>query len=157
MKQGILLGMCWCLFHFSPAEASPETVLNQLHEAAANANYERYFETFADNGVFIGTDASEIWSVDVFKRYAKPIFAAGKGWVYHPGTRHVYYSKTGDVAWFDELLESESYGLSRGTGVLEKQNGVWKIVQYHLTFPIPNPLAKKLTDEIKAFHQQQAQ
>ncbi|MBU2978414.1 nuclear transport factor 2 family protein [Alteromonas sp. C1M14] len=157
MRLAILTGLCWCIFHLTPANASPETVLDQLHQAAADANYEQYFDTFASNGVFIGTDASEVWTVEAFKNYAKPIFAAGKGWVYHPKKRHVYYSSTGDIAWFDELLDSESYGQSRGTGVLEKQNGKWKIVQYHLTFPIPNPIAKKLTDEIKAFQQQPSQ
>jgi hypothetical protein len=54
-------------------------------------------------------------------------------------------------AWFDEILDSSSYGTSRGTGVLIRTNEGWKISQYHLTFPIPNELARHVTDEIKAF------
>ena len=50
---------------------------------------------------------------------------------------------------FDELLNSPSYGVSRGTGTLIKTNGEWKIAQYHLSFPIPNGIAKKITAEIK--------
>jgi hypothetical protein len=55
------------------------------------------------------------------------------------------------VAYFDEILESKSYGTSRGTGVLVKTRAGWKIAQYALTFPIPNDLAKDTTDRIKAY------
>jgi hypothetical protein len=55
------------------------------------------------------------------------------------------------VAWFDELLDSESYGTSRGTGVLVNKNGSWKISQYALAFPIPNDLAKGMTAEIRTY------
>ena len=36
-------------------------------------------------------------------------------------------------------------------GVLVKLGNDWKISQYALTFPIPNDLAKGMTDQIKAF------
>ena len=80
-------------------------------------------------------------------------FSKGKGWTYFPRERHITLADVpcGCVAWFDELLDSESYGTSRGTGVLVKQNGKWKISQYALTFPIPNDLAKGMTEQIRAF------
>jgi hypothetical protein len=31
------------------------------------------------------------------------------------------------------------------------RDGIWKVAQYALTFPIPNDLAKHMTDEIKRF------
>ena len=55
------------------------------------------------------------------------------------------------IAYFDELLDSKSYGTSRGTGVLVKGAHGWRIAQYALTFPIPNDLAKDMTDRIKAY------
>ena len=55
------------------------------------------------------------------------------------------------VAWFDELLDSQSYGTSRGTGTLVLTPDGWKVSQYALTFPIPNDLAKDMTSTIKAF------
>ena len=55
------------------------------------------------------------------------------------------------LAWFDELLDSQSYGVARGTGVLLKTDTGWKVSQYVLTFPIPNDVADEVTERIKAF------
>lgn len=127
-----------------------EKTLDSFHDAASKADGRTYFAHFAPDGVFIGTDANERWSVDEFKAYADPFFKKGKGWTYTKRTRHIDVSPAGDVAWFDEILNSASYGTARGTGVLLKLKGNWKIAQYHLTFPIPNELADKMTKEIKA-------
>jgi hypothetical protein len=49
------------------------------------------------------------------------------------------FSFTGDVAWFDEDLDTPNLGPARGTGVLVKVgSGAWKIAQYNLSVPIPN-------------------
>lgn len=125
--------------------------LNDFHKAAAAADLEKYFSFFSQDGVFIGTDAGERWTVKEFRDYAAPHFAKGRGWTYIPEVRHISFSPGKDVAWFDESLRSESYGTSRGTGVLVKEGQLWKIAQYHLTFPIPNDLAEKFTTEIKAY------
>jgi hypothetical protein len=55
----------------------------------------------------------------------------------------------GNVAWFDEVLDSASYGECRGTGVLRREDGVWKIAHYNLTIPIPNDLAKDFVAKIR--------
>ena len=39
--------------------------------------------------VFIGTDASERWSVDQFRAFAEPYFSKGTGWTYVPRDRHI--------------------------------------------------------------------
>ena len=124
-----------------------EKVLNRLHEAAAEADFEGYFGLFHPDAVFIGTDASERWDLGAFKAYTKPHFAAGKGWTYKPKTRHIQVA--GKVAWFDEILDSASYGVCRDTGVLLKEGQQWQIVQYHLTIPIPNALADQVVSLIK--------
>jgi hypothetical protein len=54
------------------------------------------------------------------------------------------------VAWFDELLDSASYGECRGSGVVRKEGGQWKIAHYNLSIPVPNALAKKIVEEIKS-------
>ena len=137
----------------SPDEAAAGRVLDAFHAAAARSDYKAYFDLFTSDGVFIGTDAHERWTVAEFKAYARPAFAAGHGWVYHPRERHLTIASTPCkcVAYFDELLDSQSYGTSRGTGVLLKGPHGWKVAQYALTFPIPNDLAKGFTDQIKAF------
>ncbi|MBI1405118.1 MAG: DUF4440 domain-containing protein [Caulobacter sp.] len=144
----------------TPAMAQPadpvtaiNATLDAVHDAAAKHDGPRYFALYADDAIYIGTDAAERWTLAEFKAFAEPYFAQGKGWVYHPRERHVVVADIPCrcVAWFDELLDSESYGTSRGTGVLVLRDGQWKVAQYALTFPIPNDLAHGFTDQIKAF------
>lgn len=123
--------------------------LDRFHRAASTADGATYFSLFAPEGVFIGTDPSERWTVGQFKAYAMPYFSKGRGWTYVPGLRHVELSPGGDVAWFDEMLDNKSYGLCRGTGVLRKVGDAWLICQYHLTIPVPNGLAARVVGMIK--------
>ncbi len=132
-----------------------EFVLNELHRHASEANFDAYFNVYHDDAIFIGTDASEVWTKDAFMQYAKPHFDKGTGWTYIPTTRHVYFSPNEDVAWFDELLHNEKLGETRGTGVLVKEGNTWKVSQYHLTIPIPNSIASDVAEQIKALSQKQ--
>lgn len=133
----------------SPLQAGVARTLDAFHDAASKALEARYFDLFAPEGVFIGTDAGERWSVEQFRAYARPIFAKGKGWTYRPTQRNIQILPGDNAAWFDELLENEKYGTCRGTGVLRLVEGRWLISQYHLTFPIPNALAERVTTMIK--------
>lgn len=126
------------------------SVLDRFHQAAASADEEVYFALIAPDGVFIGTDATERWSKDAFRAYAHPHFAAGRGWTFVPRDRHIVFAADGRTAWFDEMLDSASYGECRGTGVLQLRDGRWLIEQYHLTIPIPNELAKEVVGRIRA-------
>ncbi|MBI5941924.1 MAG: nuclear transport factor 2 family protein [Caulobacterales bacterium] len=142
----------------SPARAAtPEqdiaAVLDALHTAAAKADGLAYFALYTPDATYLGTDAAERWSLAEFKGYAMPYFSKGQGWTYVPRERHITIAPIGCrcVAWFDELLDSQSYGTSRGTGTLVLTPQGWKVSQYALTFPIPNDLAKGMTDQIKAF------
>ena len=137
-----------------PSTAKVDKTLNEFHQAAAEAKFDEYFSHFAKDGIFIGTDASERWTVETFKAYVAPFFSKGKGWKYTPKIRHISFSPDQKIAWFDEILESASYGTSRGTGVLVLEKADWKISQYQLGFPIPNELAGKFTEEIKAYEAQ---
>lgn len=138
----------------TPSTAPSETaavsgVLDAFHAAAAKADEEAYFALLAPNGVFLGTDATERWDKAAFRAFAHPYFSQGKAWTFTPRDRHVDFSRDGRVAWFDELLDSANYGECRGTGALEKVDGKWMIVQYHLTIPMPNDLAKELVARIR--------
>ncbi len=136
------------------AEPNPEdavaAILDSFHAAAATADGETYFELLTDNAIYIGTDAAERWTVDEFRSFAEPYFDSGRGWTYTATERHVDLAPDGTVAWFDEILWNESYGTCRGTGVLLLTENGWRIAQYHLTFPVPNALAKEFTAKIKA-------
>ncbi|HRC84906.1 MAG TPA: nuclear transport factor 2 family protein [Thermoanaerobaculia bacterium] len=135
-----------------PPAADPrdvEQVLDAFHQAASRADEEAYFALLAPQGVFLGTDATERWEKEAFRAFAHPYFAQGKGWTFVPRNRHVARSADGRVAWFDELLDSATYGECRGSGVLEHGPEGWKIQQYHLTIPIPNDLAKNFVARIR--------
>lgn len=123
--------------------------LDALHEAASKADGERYFALFAPNAVFLGTDATERWTIAEFKEYAMGRFNRGNGWTYHKTSRFVYISEDQKTAWFDENLHNENYGKCRGSGVLVKIEGDWKITQYNLTIPIPNSLAREVVRMIR--------
>jgi len=111
--------------------------LDRFHAAAAAADEAAYFALFAEGGVFLGTDGKERWTVPEFRAYAHPRFASGKAWSFRAARRNV--SVRGDMAFFDEELETQNLGPARGTGVLvrDKQNE-WKVAQYNLSIPIPN-------------------
>ena len=119
-------------------------VLEDFHDAAAKADEERYFQHFTPDAVFLGTDATERWTYAQFRAWAKPQFANGKGWTYFARDRHIFISPNGDCAWFDEMLDNKKLGECRGSGVLVRIDGVWRIAQYHLVLPVPNDLADEL-------------
>jgi hypothetical protein len=52
----------------------------------------RYFGHFAANGVFMGTDATERWTVSEFRVWAKPYFDRKKAWNFKPRDRHIAFS-----------------------------------------------------------------
>lgn len=130
-------------------EAAINHQLDELHRLASEANYEQYFALYHDNAVFLGTDVTERWPIAEFREYTKSRFDTGRGWTYHMTSRNIYISESGTTAWFDELLENENLGVTRGTGVLVKENGEWTISQYNLTIPVPNQLAREFVARIR--------
>ncbi len=124
-------------------------VLTMLHEAAASADEGRYFSLYAPEAIFMGTDATERWTLDEFRDFAAPHFRGDSAWTYTTLKRSVTLAPSGDAAWFDETLTNERLGLCRGTGALRKIDGAWRITQYNLTIPVPNDLADEVVDKIR--------
>ncbi len=110
--------------------------LDDFHEAAAHADEDRYFAHFAPDGVFLGTDAGERWDVKEFRAYAHPFFARGKAWSFRGVRRRI--STRGELAWFEEDLETQNLGPARGSGVLIRAGPRWLIEQYVLSITVPN-------------------
>jgi uncharacterized protein (TIGR02246 family) len=136
----------------TPADARPAiaAVIDDWHKAAADADEARYFGHFTADAVFLGTDATERWTREAFRAWAKPYFARGKAWSFRSVSRNISLSKDGAVAWFDEALDTPNMGPCRGSGVLVKEAGVWKIAQYNLSVPIPNALLPEFKGRIEA-------
>lgn len=145
MKNSILIFIVsLCLFSCKTLTINEETekeninnTLNSWHKAASNANFDQYFSHLTDDAVFIGTDATENWKGKAFKSFCKPYFDKGKAWDFKLLDRNIYFSKNNKIAWFDELLNTQMK-ICRGSGVLIKINGEWKIQHYVLSMTIPN-------------------
>ena len=122
--------------HHEGERAAIDTVLDGFHDAAANADAERYLGYLTDEAVFMGTDEWDRWPKHPdFTDYVAARFADG-GWSYRSVERQVQIAD--DVAWFDEVVYSETNGRFRGTGVLVKADGNWKIAHYAMSFLVFN-------------------
>ena len=131
------------------AVADVSSALDRFHRAAAEADIDTYAALLAPEAVFLGTDASERWPRNAFLAFARPRFAAGRGWAYATTERHVHVADDGQTAWFDELLHNERLGQCRGSGVLRRTGTGWQVAQYNLSIPIPNPLADEFAARIR--------
>ena len=161
MKSRLFVLLFVSLFLMAPVslaqseEDAVSAVLDDIHRLASEADFEGYFNLYTSDAVFMGTDATERWSIAEFKQYARPAFDRGSGWTYVMTERNVFLSDDGNTAWFDEQLENEGFGECRGTGVLVKMDGVWKVSQYNLTVPIPNELLRDVVAQIRALDSEQ--
>ena len=113
------------------------SILDKWHKDAAETNFDSYFDAIADDGIFIGTDATENWNKKEFMAFSKPFFDKGKAWDFTSLERNIYFSTDGKTAWFDELLNTQMK-ICRGSGILVRINDDWKIKHYVLSMTIPN-------------------
>ncbi|WP_315056628.1 nuclear transport factor 2 family protein [Chryseobacterium indoltheticum] len=154
-KTAIFLTLVLFVLSFTAVSAQArfdkeKTAINQMLDdfniAAAKADYKTYFDFFAEESTFIGTDATEIWDKKEFMVWAKPHFDKKKTWDFTSLKRNIHFAKDGKLAWFDELLDTQMK-ICRGSGVLERINGVWKVKQYVLSMTVPNEIVDRVVDE----------
>ncbi|UII32004.1 nuclear transport factor 2 family protein [Fulvivirga ulvae] len=138
MKKIIIIILLGFSLTVQAQEKEPvNNFLDHWHKAAAEANADIFFGSIAEDGIYIGTDATERWDKESFWAFSKPYFERGKAWDFKPYDRQLHFSKDGKIAWFSELLETWM-GVCRGSGVLRKSKDGWKIMQYHLSVTVPN-------------------
>jgi len=99
------------------------------------ANDPNYLEVHPNDRVVKGFEqfkqAEAFWMNDDFKAVR-----------YDIRDLHIHFSKSGDVAWFYCILDDintwqgrpANWENTRWTGVLEKRDGRWQIVQMHFSF-----------------------
>lgn len=121
-------------------------MLDAFNVAAAKSDYEGYFNYFDKESTFIGTDATEVWTKKEFMVWAKPYFDKKRTWNFTSLKRNIYVREGGKLAWFDELLDTQMK-ICRGSGVVEKINGQWKVKQYVLSVTVPNDVVDKVVAE----------
>ncbi|HEY9184958.1 MAG TPA: nuclear transport factor 2 family protein [Salegentibacter sp.] len=137
-------------FSQDTSEEKINQLIDQWHKAAAEADFDAYFSLMTQDGVFIGTDATENWQNDDFREFSKPYFDRGKAWSFTRLERNIYFNKNKSIAWFDELLDTHM-GICRGSGVLQKTETEWKIAHYVLSITIPNENVEKVTQLKQSF------
>jgi ketosteroid isomerase-like protein len=124
--------------HASDVEAVGR-VIDDFHDAAAHGDNERYLGHLTEQAVYMGTDEWERWPKNpVFTDYVDGRFKNGSGWTYKSVERKIRIGDHPDIAWFDEVIFSETNGRFRGTGVLTRQSGKWKLEHYAMSFLILN-------------------
>jgi hypothetical protein len=144
---------------FNAAQAAPANAalakqvnafVDSWHDDAAHARL-AYFDKIAEDGVYIGTDRSELWKREAFKEWAKGYFQGKQSaWTFRATQRNVYASADGKTIWFDELLDTENMGHCMASGVLRKTAKGFEIVHYQLSVAVPNEIADQVTGLIKA-------
>lgn len=112
--------------------------LDAWHDAAAQSDFDAYFDVIAENGVYVGTDATEVWTKEEFSAFSKPYFDKGQAWDFDSIERNLYLSDNNNYIWFDETLDTWM-GICRGSGVLQVlPEGKFAIRHYVLSLTVPN-------------------
>jgi hypothetical protein len=123
------------------------------HDDAAHARL-AFFDKIASDGVYIGTDKSELWHREEFKAWAKRYFERKSAWTFHATRRNVYASADKSMIWFDELLDTQM-GPCMASGVIRKTASGFEIVHYQLSMAVPNEVGGQVTKLIKEFEAKQ--
>lgn len=144
LKKGILFLMICSSLAFQKIAGDDQKIktevnklLDNWHKAASEANFDAYFNVLSEESIYIGTDATENWSKKEFIAFAKPYFDKGKAWNFKAIERNIYLSPDKKTVWFDELLDTQMK-ICRGSGILIKEKGQWKIKHYVLSMTVPN-------------------
>lgn len=132
-------------------DAEINAFMDAWHAAAARADAQLFFGSMAEESVYIGTDDHERWNKKEFMSFAMPYFEKGKAWDFKPYDRHIHVGDGGRVVWFSELLNTWM-GVCRGSGVIVRTNGRWKIKQYHLSVTVPNEIIRDFIQLVDAYH-----
>lgn len=133
-------------FDRSKEAEAVEVTLNNVFGWAIDKDFDLFFKTIADDSAFISVTPydrvkfgvgdvksdTSFWGSPHFKAISHEI-----------RDLRIHFSGSGDVAWFYCVVNdfNEWNGMSanwenvRWTGVLEKRNGAWVVVQQHFSYP----------------------
>ena len=133
----LIIGLYSCGTSNEVEELDLDEYIDTWHRNAALADFDAYFNLMSDDFHFLGTAPKENWNKSDFADFSKPYFDKGKGWDFAATNRKWYGNKANGTVWFDEDLDTWMQGC-RGSGVMKKVNGEWKIAYYNLTVLIEN-------------------
>lgn len=120
-----------------PETKTLDELMNKWHNDVATYQFDAYFDFMASGFIFLGTDPTERWQKDEFRKFCQPYFEKKSTWDFKTNWRNWYMSEDGQTAWFEESLDTWMEEC-RGSGVLINENGQWKIAHYNLSALIEN-------------------
>jgi ketosteroid isomerase-like protein len=124
-----------------------EQAINNVLGWAVEKDFDLFFATIADDADFISVTPYDRvkFGVEAVKNdtgfWASPDFKAIR---HELRDLNIRFSRSGSVAWFycevDDINEWKgkpaNWEGARWTGVLEKRDGAWRVVQQHFSFPL---------------------
>jgi len=131
------------------AKASIDQMLTRFRNAAENADGKEYFGCLDKDGIFLGTDEKERFTLETLKATFGPNFEKGMGWKRDIKQRYIFVGPNNQIGWFEEHAQRENLGAMRTTGVVRKTEDGWKIVQYNVSFPVPNEVVNDVAAIIR--------
>jgi uncharacterized protein (TIGR02246 family) len=128
-------------------KAKVKAVIDGYIRAQETMDMQLLSKVFAndDDMVVIGTDTAEyLIGWDQVQAVFSQIFDSPDQMGIAVRNQSIKISQSGDVAWFSEIEDysfvsqgqTDNFYNWRTTGVLEKRNGDWLIVQLHLSVPV---------------------
>lgn len=150
----VFLGLSACTqkVDLEAEKAQVKTVVDQLEEFLETEDMELLSKIFAHDSdmVNFGTDAAErIVGWEPLKELLQKQNASYENTKLTVKDQVIQVNKTGNTAWFSEIVDwdlvaqGQAVNLqgSRFTGVMEKRNGNWVIVQFHASIPVSGQAA----------------
>jgi uncharacterized protein (TIGR02246 family) len=139
--------------YLSPEMQEVKTVIDRFGRLWEDEDMDAFADLIAhdDDMIVIGTDDAEyVIGYEQFKTAREEQFTSYENVEYNIYDQSIKLSESGDVAWFAEtfdlflLAQGEPVSLEgiRLTGVLEKRDGDWKIVQLHTSVPVEGQAAE---------------
>jgi hypothetical protein len=149
----LILSGCHYTTDIKAERIEATSVVNQMIQALETKDMDLFSKITAHDAdmVNFGTDAAERWvGWDALKKAVGEQFAAFAKIKLDVTDQTVQVAPFGHVAWFYEVVDWDlvSQGQpthikgSRITGVLEKRDTHWKIVQFHVSVPVSSQAAK---------------
>lgn len=86
------------------AEAQVAEVLDRLNQASSTADEATYFSLFTPDARYVGTDATEHWTMAQFRAFAEPWFKRDSAWSFPATSRTITIAPIDCrcIAWFEE-------------------------------------------------------
>lgn len=114
-------------------------LLSRYRSALANSDAEEFFGCFAENSITFWTDEAERFTLPQLKAVLKPYFDQGETLKRKVRDRNVYLGPNQQIGWFEEKTKRDGVPM-RTTGVVQKTEKGWKIVQSNTAFALPNEI-----------------